>query len=248
MEEAEADRDGNRQHKRKSQASVAATEEHVAHCYDAIVAHFKGHAPPKETFDVQGKQCVRIRPPLRVHRVAWVRYVPQDVLRTRANLYSSAAAVPMLLPCVRMSYSPLFVTWKKYDHRKNLTLRGCIGNLSPIPLTKIKEYALTRCETRAAGTPSGASLLSCWGVTRYMSLASCSPVPYAIVGSHPWTRASFHTRTAACPCWSTTKRADLGRISRCVPSSLLRVNAGYSRSVHLHASDRQARHDHRVRV
>jgi uncharacterized protein (TIGR00296 family) len=37
---------------------------------------------------------------------------------------------------------PLFVTWYKWENGKR-TLRGCIGNLSPIPLeTGLREYAI----------------------------------------------------------------------------------------------------------
>lgn len=37
------------------------------------------------------------------------------------------------------------MTWKKYSARhKDYDLRGCIGYLSPIPLSKLKQYALTR--------------------------------------------------------------------------------------------------------
>lgn len=80
--------------RKEKRTEVVATRDHVAHCYDALVASFRGQAPPKEPFDTNGEH-------------------------------------------------PLFVTWKKYDsRRRHLSLRGCIGNLSPIPLTRIKEYAL----------------------------------------------------------------------------------------------------------
>ena len=39
--------------------------------------------------------------------------------------------------------SPLFVTLKKAHRSGELSLRGCIGNLSPIPLSKLYEYALS---------------------------------------------------------------------------------------------------------
>ncbi|GKT28169.1 AMMECR1 like protein, partial [Aduncisulcus paluster] len=39
--------------------------------------------------------------------------------------------------------SPLFVTWKKRDHGSEYDLRGCIGNLSGLPLRAgIGEYAV----------------------------------------------------------------------------------------------------------
>lgn len=44
-------------------------------------------------------------------------------------------------------HSPFFVTWNKYDRRGGLRLRGCIGNLSPQLLTRLKEYALTRFDS-----------------------------------------------------------------------------------------------------
>lgn len=77
-------------------SAKGATTEHVAICYDALVAHFLKQRPPKETF-----------------------------------------------PCDERF--PFFVTWKKrYGGRRGrLDLRGCIGNLSPQPLTRLKEYALT---------------------------------------------------------------------------------------------------------
>jgi len=37
---------------------------------------------------------------------------------------------------------PLFVTWNKRDRRGH-TLRGCIGNLRPQPVTAVKDYALS---------------------------------------------------------------------------------------------------------
>ena len=38
---------------------------------------------------------------------------------------------------------PLFVTWKIWDGAREVwTLRGCIGNLSPLPLSSLKEYAI----------------------------------------------------------------------------------------------------------
>ena len=78
-----------------STLGAAATPEHVALCFDALLAHFKGESPPKEAFDTSVKH-------------------------------------------------PLFVTWKKYSARhKDYDLRGCIGYLSPIPLSKLKQYALT---------------------------------------------------------------------------------------------------------
>jgi uncharacterized protein (TIGR00296 family) len=40
---------------------------------------------------------------------------------------------------------PLFVTWNKRSPRgeRQLQLRGCIGCLSPLPLTSLRDYALT---------------------------------------------------------------------------------------------------------
>lgn len=41
-----------------STLGAAATPEHVALCFDALLAHFKGESPPKEAFDTSVKQYV----------------------------------------------------------------------------------------------------------------------------------------------------------------------------------------------
>mmetsp|Transcript_36602 Transcript_36602/g.86385 ORF Transcript_36602/g.86385 Transcript_36602/m.86385 type:complete len:196 (-) Transcript_36602:65-652(-) len=38
---------------------------------------------------------------------------------------------------------PLFVTWSKQNQHGDLDLRGCIGCLSPLPITDLAKYALT---------------------------------------------------------------------------------------------------------
>ena len=38
---------------------------------------------------------------------------------------------------------PLFVTWNKRNQHGQHDLRGCIGCLSPLPITSLKDYALT---------------------------------------------------------------------------------------------------------
>jgi len=38
---------------------------------------------------------------------------------------------------------PLFVTWNKRNENGQLDLRGCIGCLSPLPISSLKNYALT---------------------------------------------------------------------------------------------------------
>ena len=104
-------------------------------------------------------------------------------------------------------HSPLFVTWKKYDsRRKHLNLRGCIGNLGPIPLTKIKEYALTRyvcthaCMHASMHTRRRACAVSCHALRR---LPCCTGAACVYVYEHmpacrsplECARRALHTAT-----------------------------------------------------
>ena len=50
----------------------------------------------------------------------------------------------MFISTVLTSFSPLFVTLNKKNRLGDLELRGCIGNLGPIPLSKLYDYALNR--------------------------------------------------------------------------------------------------------
>jgi len=51
---------------------------------------------------------------------------------------------PIPRPAFSMDISyPLFVTWDKRGVHGRMELRGCIGCLKPLPLTSLREYALT---------------------------------------------------------------------------------------------------------
>ena len=127
-----------------------ATEDHCNHCFDVLASHFTRAAIPPEAF-------------------------PTDV------------------------QYPLFVTWNKLGEHGGVALRGCIGAfyrtarlgvprsrgllnvagcLKPLPITSLKEYALTSALRDTRFNPIAASelpYLHC-AHTRFHSNRSSSPL------------------------------------------------------------------------